>query len=126
MDEIRTAAGAPLLRGLCEGAGATNAGSWRVAQPLKSSAQNMRRVAGGPAFKIFGTKYEKGAPSLRFLQGRGRAACMMRFSGKSKNGTASCIVPTLRRVREAWGTRFIMASATERLGHPPSGMITYP
>jgi hypothetical protein len=82
--------------------------------------------AGGPAFKIFGTKYEKGAPSLRFLQGRVRAACMMRFSGKSKNGTASCIVPTLRRVREEWGTRFIMASATERLGHPPSGMITYP
>jgi hypothetical protein len=76
-------------------------------------------VAGGPAFKIFGTKYEKGAPSLRFLQGRVRAACMMRFSGKSKNGTASCIVPTLRRVREEWGTRFIMASATERLGHPP-------
>jgi hypothetical protein len=45
---------------------------------------------------------------------------------KVKTGAASRIVPTLRKVREEWGTSFYSSvSAIERVGHPPHGSCAF-
>src|SRR6202453_950732 len=90
MDEIRTAAGAPLLRVLCEGAGATNAGSCEATPPDRERKSfpiphspvpvRLRREdrngnwAGGPAFGFPLPFRKSGCPVLAFCA---RAGAML-------------------------------------------------
>jgi hypothetical protein len=64
-----------------------------------------------------------GAPLLRFLQGRVRCCLYDEIFDGDQNGAASCIVPTLRKEREEWGTHFVV-SACKRLGHATPGKTT--
>ena len=64
-------------------------------------------MAGGAAF-LFSPCHSKtvGAPLLSLLQGRVRCCVYHEIFEEVKTDGASCIVPTLRKVREGWGIHF--------------------
>jgi len=80
-------------------------------------------AAGGPPFDFLDGTAEKGCRALAFFARAGTMLFGLGDFHEIKLGAVGCIVPTLRKEREEWGTHFVFCAGSLKAGPPALGVF---